>query len=639
MIRFLKKIFTKKKDARTSIKTEKDKEISYDKEPDFDSLIAPNRWHRKPYLNQEEGTVGSLVGNGLSNFQKDKKWGLIDYNGDYKINPHAGNPIIWKNLIPFKGDDKKIGIKNKNGKIIFPPKADRIKSIAPRFVALTISSKTILINADGAVLKTQYEIRFLEDHKFSEGAIGVEVWLENGETGGGYIDENGKSLTQFKYKYPRPFSNGLAFVTEKDYQTRYLINKKEEIVFRCPENWTRIWPFDGKISRIDVLNKGFGFIDKNFKIVIEPKFKGRYRNGLIHTNQNGKMGVLNLKEEIVVPFKFDGFIRQLNEHLFIVEKYFFKRKRYSKFSLYNTLSKQLELDFIYDNLAKASDSLLLAKKGDFYGFIDFSGNEVTKFILQRLNTIFENKSWVKIKDKWGVIELNTQSIRNQTNKVEELIEVAKSKVTEDLGNFLNKGATDEELIKLEEVSGFNLPISLKKLLRYANGEGDNKLAMLGLFFSSIDRIISDINQFRKWNNCFPESIFQDNMVKPNLYNPNRIPFATDESGQYLCIDYDPDSNGHYGQIIYLPCAEPEPISVIATNFDEFLQFIINSLQEDRLIFRDSREVDWEEDDWEYWRTEENADLRKIDELYFEKRWRDDWTDIAQEYNEKRDKHT
>ncbi|GAA3523686.1 hypothetical protein GCM10022393_43210 [Aquimarina addita] len=87
-------------------------------------------------------------------------------------------------------------------------------------------------------------------------------------------------------------------------------------------------------------------------------------------------------------------------------------------------------------------------------------------------------------------------------------------------------------------------------------------------------MINDINFFKENNSRYPESIYQDNMVKPDLYNPKRIPFATDESGQYLCIDYDPDTKGQYGQIIYLPCAEPEPISVIAKNFDEFLEFVM-----------------------------------------------------------------
>jgi len=221
-----------------------------------------------------------------------------------------------------------------------------------------------------------------------------------------------------------------------------------------------------------------------------------------------------------------------------------------------------------------------------------------------------------------------------SNKATELIDAVNTKIDtkiDFLEIFMNKGATETEVKELEQISGFELPHNLKNLLRLANGEGDKKLMMLGLFFSNIERIIYDLNFFRKTHNYSPDSIYQEGMIKPNLYNPNRIPFATDESGQYLCIDFDPGPKGIYGQIIYLPCAEPEPVSVVAKDFDEFLGFIILSLKNDQLTLYDLRE-DWDEDDWTYWRVEENADYSKLDDFFFERRWRDDWTDIADLFN-------
>lgn len=629
-MKFLRNLLNKKK----ALSHNYNKEKSSEKEFELDNLILPNKWHKKPYLMLEKGGINGLSNKEFSQIQKNGKWGLIDYDGNFKAELTADTPLVWdSNLIPFKNDDKKIGLKNKQGKVIYPAKADDIKYIKPGFVALKISNKTILINEKGETLKTEYEIRNVEDRKFSEGLLAVEVWLENNQTGGGYIDEKGNSITKFKYRYPRPFSNGLAFVNENDYLTRYFINKRDEIVYKCPEDWFRVGPFDGNVSRLDITNKGFGFIDKDFNVIIEPKFKsGNYKNGLIHTNKNGKNGILNLKEEILVPFEFDGFIRQVNEHSFIVQNEFFNKSKYDKFSLYNTLSKQLEIDFIYDNIEKANDNILIARKDNLYGFIDCSGNQITEMIFQKVNTVFENKAWVKIKDKWGVIELNNKSSNIKKDNVKELIETISSKV-KDVEGFLNKGATSNEINSLQKTSGFDLPLSLKRLLKHANGEGNNKLAILGFFLSSTERMMNDINTFKKNNSRFPESIYQDNMVKPDLYNHKRIPFATDESGQYLCIDYDPDIKGQYGQIIYLPCAEPEPISVIAKNFDEFLEFVIDSLKKNQLSLYDERN-DWDEDDWDEWRTDQNSDLSKV-YVYFEKKWKDDWTDIADLYNEKR----
>lgn len=623
-MKFLEKLFKKSK---------KNEGISLNEKLEFDNLILPNKWHKKPYLSLENGYIGGLAESELSQIRKNEKWGLIDYNGNFKIELSADKPIIWDSLIPFKNDNNKIGLKNKKGNVVVPAKADDIKYIEPNFFALNIDSKIILVDEKGQILKTQYEIRSVNDHKFSEGALSVEVWLENNETGGGYIDKQGNSITEFKYRYPRPFSNGLAFVNENDYLTRYFIDKQDKIVYRCPENWFRVGPFDGNVSRVDTTDKGFGFIDKDFNIVIEPKFRtGGYKNGLIHTSKNGKNGILNLKEEIVVPFRFDGFITQIDEHLFIVQNEFFNKKKYDKFSLYNSKTKQLELDFIYDDLKKANNNLLIAKKNNSYGFIDFYGNEITKFIFQSINPIYKNMAWVKIKNKWGVIEIKQTKQRKKTEKAKELLSIVSSKL-EDYENFLNEGATEAQLKKLEEFSGFDIPLELKNLLRHTNGEGKNKLAILGFFLSSTERIMNDINSFKENSSCYPESIYQDNMVKPDLYNHKRIPFATDESGQYLCIDYDPDSKGQYGQIIYLPCAEPEPISVIARNFDEYLDFTISSLKNNQLSLYDERD-DWDEDDWEEWRVNEESDLSKV-YVYFQKKWKDDWTDVADLYNEKR----
>ncbi|MCO7223542.1 SMI1/KNR4 family protein [Pleionea sp. CnH1-48] len=214
-------------------------------------------------------------------------------------------------------------------------------------------------------------------------------------------------------------------------------------------------------------------------------------------------------------------------------------------------------------------------------------------------------------------------------KIEEFFKAIDSKI-EVTEHCFNKGATTDELDKLESALGFDLPVTYKELLQHANGEGEKKLLTMGLFFSSFDRVLAEIERFKSWDDHQPESVYQKGMIKPNLYNPKRIPFASDESGQYLCIDFDPDVKGQDGQIIYLPTSEPEPVSVIAASFDDFLDFITAAIKNNQLSLYDERE-DWDEDDWEEWRVEEDGDLRQVT-VYFERGWKDDWTDVAEQYN-------
>ena len=104
-----------------------------------------------------------------------------------------------------------------------------------------------------------------------------------------------------------------------------------------------------------------------------------------------------------------------------------------------------------------------------------------------------------------------------------------------------------------------------------------------------------------------------------FYNPNRLPFAHDGSGQYLCIDYFPGPQGIAGQVVYIPMGEPEPMSVIAANFDDFLSFITKAIETDKIALMDDR-ADYEEEE------------QHFAEVYFYKTWKQDWTEIADRYS-------
>ncbi len=221
------------------------------------------------------------------------------------------------------------------------------------------------------------------------------------------------------------------------------------------------------------------------------------------------------------------------------------------------------------------------------------------------------------------------------NKAEKLIDTI-SLSFKDIRKILPKGATEEQIKNLEHTINLPLPETLKQLLRITNGDekwGESPYAFVGYFLYSCERIIREIKRFKENEFQFePDSIYQKGMIKNTLYNSKRIPFATDASGQFLCVDCDPDENGTYGQIIYLPCAEPEPVSVIAKDFDEYIDILIDKLKNDDSCIYDERS-EWEDDDWEEWREEENSDYSRV-EISFHYKKRNDWKDFADAYNTK-----
>ncbi len=202
-----------------------------------------------------------------------------------------------------------------------------------------------------------------------------------------------------------------------------------------------------------------------------------------------------------------------------------------------------------------------------------------------------------------------------------LINACKSKL-DIFDYFMNKGATDVEIQELEKFTGQKLPASYIQLLKSYNGE-KRSLGFLGSFgYLGIEGVKNEWSFFKNAPETKPEAVNQVKKITNILFSTKRIPFAHDGSGNFLCIDFIPNADGILGQIIYLPCGDPEPVSVIADSFDCFLNLMIGKIQSDKLKLVDERE-DWDTNDWE------KADI------YFERTWNNDWSDIAEEYNTKK----
>lgn len=190
-----------------------------------------------------------------------------------------------------------------------------------------------------------------------------------------------------------------------------------------------------------------------------------------------------------------------------------------------------------------------------------------------------------------------------------------------LDQFMNAGAADNEINELEDLIEAKLPASHIELLKTYNGEKRSIGFMAGFSYLSIEEIKMQWTFLKEAPEMEAEGINQTKKIKNTLYCPKRIPFAYDGSGNFLAIDFNPNSEGTLGQILYLPTGDPEPIAVIADSFDDFLALIIEKLETEMLELIDERD-DWDEEDWH------------MAEIYFQQNWENDWSDITAEYNSK-----
>ena len=146
------------------------------------------------------------------------------------------------------------------------------------------------------------------------------------------------------------------------------------------------------------------------------------------------------------------------------------------------------------------------------------------------------------------------------------------------------------LKKIEEIVGYTLPSKFKKIYL------KNKTNIKNINFLSIDEIYREV--------CDPI----DNEVEVELYksepkkaileksfDPKRVPFISDESGNYIGIDFNPGVNGIIGQIINYGTDEYE-MKVLANTFEDFIDglkrikikdniYVMDYLDENNLNFR------------------------------------------------------
>lgn len=192
----------------------------------------------------------------------------------------------------------------------------------------------------------------------------------------GFINESGKEVVPCKYDYLSSFENGYTVAKNKvgefDYLHGLLDSTGKEIT---PIKYGRMeyYPSDKVLMVGETNTSNVGLMDLNGKIIIPYQYEfwsKRISKGLWPVGKNNICGVVNLKNETVVPFTY-----------YMIESY--------------------------------SDDLGLAParktEGGKYGFIDRTGKEVIPF---EYDDAWPSGDYLVVKKngKWGMIDVNNKII-------------------------------------------------------------------------------------------------------------------------------------------------------------------------------------------------------------------------------------
>ena len=190
-------------------------------------------------------------------------------------------------------------------------------------------------------------------------------------------------------------------------------------------------------------------------------------------------------------------------------------------------------------------------------------------------------------------------------------------------DHLNGPASSDDIKRVEEVIGIQLPDDFKEFLKIHDGEvGDGWLALLGngnqllscnhiIKQYELDQQIGedlydpDMETIEFWKDRVGGNvIFVNGPVKPLMLHRKWIPLTCMNGDVFRYFDFDPAPGGIPGQIIEV---DPEGCcyEVIATNFSELLEKHLSELQagdyvvdeEGYIESKEEKRLDWGVPEW------------------------------------------
>jgi len=283
------------------------------------------------------------VGNG-------SKYGVIDEQGNtllplsYPFNKldwmHSG---FYENLARFR-DGEKFGFKNTKGEVVIPAQYKTAGFFNEGMAVVQEENQFHFINPKGkkvisnlqydkvdsfdrgiAQVKKNGKLGFINKsgkeiipciYKQSKRSESDLILVVNDAGKWGYIDNRNNIKVPMEYSFLGRFSDGLAMF-EKNGKFGAVDRNGNNVV---PEEYDLIESFQKGYAKVKK-GKFFGFIDKQGKVVIPFKYERSpnaiIREGLTWISKEGKMGCVNLKNEVVIPFVFD-YAGWFNEHGFAI---------------------------------------------------------------------------------------------------------------------------------------------------------------------------------------------------------------------------------------------------------------------------------------------------------------------------------
>lgn len=155
--------------------------------------------------------------------------------------------------------------------------------------------------------------------------------------------------------------------------------------------------------------------------------------------------------------------------------------------------------------------------------------------------------------------------------------------------WLTRGASETELVRLEQALDVELPKSFRESYQLHDGSATNFLLHHGELLS-----LSDIPSCsRKWQDAYEARLEFGNSepresdispeIRPVYWSALRVPVTDDGGGNSVCVDLDPADSGTVGQVVYA-AHDDGPIRVLAPDFESWVAQMADDLESGKYVY-------------------------------------------------------
>lgn len=368
-------------------------------------------------LREDYGYPAEAAQNGdpilVMHFSEDGKRsvGYVDAKGNYvvSLSPYESHANIMPHPIYSEG--------------LLPITTWASTGVPERCVYVDKKGKTVLTLEAGVM-----------GRPFSEERAAVCKFDEFGSAKWGFIDRKGKAITLYKYDSVKPFSNGVAEVTENG-RTGYIDLEGQgtsapeggDAALKDKARYTLRYYYSYDSDEFEIWSVSEGMVMVELKQCWYNEETGRSEDAYCFVNEDGEL--IAAPEEIWDETTGESCYRSVyerawnfSEGLAAVGRYEYDESGNTKNFIYGYIDKTgaLVIPMEYhagdngwvdsDDVGQFQNGIARIKKGDCYGWINTAGETAIPFEYEKIRDFQDGLAVVKKDGLWGVIDTAGETV-------------------------------------------------------------------------------------------------------------------------------------------------------------------------------------------------------------------------------------